>query len=377
MSKPSARNSKVCCDRYRKHFNAPNIYDNSFKKVKRVVISKKNICGSLREDETCSMGSLCHHKQNKVQKNTTKSDMTFIERYSCKKIVDCCKKCGDMNSDVNIANNESKVNKQDYGQNSRVVKEAMKTSTFKNIKDKKHIHQFYKNERFHESSDSFYPAEQTKCPSLKTIIEHPEKSCSTHTVFKIPSYDCGSEDDFLDPDNIDNIQKLKQFRTNNYFECHSAKSRIRTKDNASGLNHKCIYRFYLNDRLFPVPVYSDHHENVRCMECQLPLNIKDEQNSVNGTIQAKVKLNNEVQDMLLMLPVKNSLIIQERRKDAKKEEDSLCFGIIKLNLNGDSIFNRNKPDNSLALRYQKGYEEHSRRKEYNYQSLLNDDVIIV
>ncbi|OWR54836.1 hypothetical protein KGM_206824 [Danaus plexippus plexippus] len=113
------------------------------------------------------------------------------------------------------------------------------------------------------------------------------------------------------------------------------------------------------------------------MECQLPLNIKDEQNSVNGTIQAKVKLNNEVQDMLLMLPVKNSLIIQERRKDAKKEEDSLCFGIIKLNLNGDSIFNRNKPDNSLALRYQKGYEEHSRRKEYNYQSLLNDDVIIV
>ncbi|KAF9408204.1 hypothetical protein HW555_012036 [Spodoptera exigua] len=99
---------------------------------------------------------------------------------------------------------------------------------------------------------------------------------------------------------------------------------------------------------------------------------------INGTIQAKVKLGSgDAQDMLLLLPVKDSLIIEERRKENRQDNEYVYFGIVKLTADGNSIFKRNLPDNSLALKYQKGYQEYQDSSKFSYQEIKGDDIIII
>ncbi|XP_063368689.1 uncharacterized protein LOC134657064 [Cydia amplana] len=174
-----------------------------------------------------------------------------------------------------------------------------------------------------------------------------------------------------------NLKKLKEFREKNYFECHSSKNRIASKGSViSLLDHKCRYRLYLNDRLFPVAMDNDHNDNIRCVDCRLPLKLAQEEDKVNGTIQAKVKLGSETQDMVLILPIKEPLIIKQKLKE-KNDDDVVYFGLVKMDQNENSIFNPSLPSDSLALRYQKGYRQFNDVQSYRYDKIEDSDVIYI
>ncbi|XP_039752285.1 uncharacterized protein LOC120628126 [Pararge aegeria] len=398
MSKTNKTSPKtIYCERYKRHLRAFNSFDqNDCRTVKKVIVSKK-ICSSNGE-KSFSTGVISSYNGSAMAttKKTARSDVIFDQNTTCNSKIDYCKKCGDVasNTEVNSKSNSNrsqkklqKLSKHNYNDNiwTKATTSNTNKSSIKNKCDSKPLQQYYRNEKFNQSTDSFLAAgdniKKTSKESLNTIIEKPEKiSGSRSTIFQIYPENYEEELGFIDPADNENIKRLRLFRKNNYFECHSVKSRLCSKGSVTSLNkHKCLYRFYLNDRLFPVPLNTDHQENIRCIECQLPLENNNENSQINGTVQAKVKLNGEIQDMLLMLPVKKSLIVKERRKvlPVNKDYESLYFGIIKLNLNGDSKFNRNLPSDSLALRYQKGYKELTETKKYEYDSIGKDDIIII
>lgn len=256
------------------------------------------------------------------------------------------------------------------------------------------VQQYYKNENFQQISESSSEIhiDMKKISLLETIKEMPEaptmidddSSSLESTLLRIINHE--DTERKLDTDEYNAIHKLKAFRDDNYFECHNTESRIKTKGSVTSLeNHQCSYRFYLNERLFPEPLNIDHNHNIRCVECHLPM----EQNSltsrrpINGTIQAKVKIGSdeESQDTLLMLPVKAPLIIREKRKERQRvveEPDIVYFGIIKLDAYGNSVFNKTLPENSLALRYQKGYKKiEGSTDDYSFQRMEKCDIVYV
>lgn len=256
------------------------------------------------------------------------------------------------------------------------------------------VQQYYKNENFQQVSDSTYEinTEMKKMSLLETIKEIPEiptmidddSSSLGSTLFRIIN-EAATERKF---EEYEALQKLKAFRDDNYFECHNTKSRIKRKGSVTSLeNHQCTYRFYLNERLFPEPLNMDHNQNIRCVECHLPMELSENsltsKRPINGTIQAKVKIGSEdkCQDSLLMLPVKDSLIIREKRKERQRETedpDIVYFGIIKLDAYGNSVFNKTLPENSLALRYQKGYKKFEDSSDDQcFQRMEEGDIVYV
>ncbi|CAF4804269.1 unnamed protein product [Pieris macdunnoughi] len=361
--KDSDSSNVILCERFNKHLRVsqrmkgdkvvhrPNI-------VKKVVLSKQ-INPASKYSKSFSTGVISNTKTNVKTFKSTKSDCMFTVSQAK---FDYCKNCGDCKGLADrVEKSDDLCNKT---VNSKKTKREGQTS----------VQQHYLNKNFHQSTESITNCIPKKV-SLDTIKEQPESNNSSDDIFRIYD-DCSTEEiGFFNTDDQDNINILKNFRNTNFFECHSAKSRIHSITNKE--KHKCIYRFYLNERLFPVPFNTDFNENIRCMECNLPL--KDEKDlTTNGMIQAKVKLNNEVQDMILMLPVKKHLIIKERKMiKCKQDIDSVYFGIIKLDLNGDSMFNRTLPGDSLALKYQKGYRQYADAPNYDYTNTNNDDVIII
>nr|XP_049698862.1 uncharacterized protein LOC126055137 [Helicoverpa armigera] len=353
--------------------------DRSHKPALKKVLTSKKAISACTESKSCSSG-VSTKKSTAKPKKLTKSDSTVtIQKSENGDVVDYCKRCGDSKSNGEM---RDKIGSIMSAMNVKCVKNDNKVK--KNCKKpSKPVQQYYKNENFYvcDESSRETPNNNNKKTSLDTIKEVSEMhSVSEDSIFRIYS---DSDDDvtFIDPGNDENIKKLKEFRQKNYFECHSAKSRINSKVSATSLtDHKCVYRFYLNERLFPVPLNTDYNNKVRCVECQLPMDVKQESSGdkINGTIQAKVKIGaSDTQDMLLLLPVKDSLIIEERRKENKQKEDYVYFGIVKLSSHGQSIFNRNLPENSLALKYQKGYQEYQDDGRYQYKKIKEDDVIII
>lgn len=253
------------------------------------------------------------------------------------------------------------------------------------------VKQYYKNENFKQVSDSSHEIEEVvrRVSLLDPIKELPEiKSLSAKskdTIFKVYS-DSDSESEKFDSDDFASLKRLREFRQNNYFECHSVKSRLNAKGSVTSLvDHKCTYRFYLNDRLFPIPLSTDHKQKIRCIECHLPLEFDKEsklercKDGVNGTIHAKVKMGSgdNTQDMILMLPVKDSLIIPEKRKEKKVDPEVMYFGVIKMTAYGNSVMKTHLPNDSFALKYQKGYREFVEDEELKYEPGDKCDIIFV
>ncbi|XP_022831947.1 uncharacterized protein LOC111360287 [Spodoptera litura] len=342
---------------------------------KKIITSKKPIiCAESKSCSSC-VSSKCAAKPKK----TTKSDPTVTKKFQ-HNVVDYCKKCGDGKS-----NNGSKEKIMSILSAANVKCVRNDNSVRKTTrKPSKPVQQYYKNENFHRYEESVHDTSNNtkKNASLETIREVSEMhaTISEDSILRVFS-DSDEDVTYIDTNNEETIKKLKEFRQKNYFECHSAQSRIKSKVSATSLKeHKCVYRFYLNERLFPVPLNTDYNNKVRCVECQLPMDVKQELtgDKINGTIQAKVKLGSgDAQDMLLLLPVKDSLIIEERRKEIKQNNEYVYFGVVKLSANGNSIFRRNLPVNSLALKYQKGYQEYQESRNFTYQEIKSDDIIII
>lgn len=356
-------------------------------------------------------------------KKTTKSDVCCSQNVILNRnCLDYCKKCGNIlpsttavtseNMIHTIIEQERRKHTESFKMKNRsknftkytgnhsqdasfkVPKIINKTNTLKSSNSKKLVvtsgdrtrcvQQYYKNENFQQTSDSAYEIhnDMKKNSLLETIKEIPEASTMINDVSSsLDSIKLGSDDHIA-------LQKVKAFRDDNYFECHNTQTRINMKGSVTSLeNHQCTYRFYLNERLFPEPLNVDHKQNIRCVECYLPLerseNSLSPRRSINGTIQAKVQIGSdrESQDTLLMLPVKDSLIIREKRKERQREvekPDIVYFGIIKLDAYGNSVFNRTLPENSLALRYQKGYRKTERRiDELSFQKMEKSDIVYV
>ncbi|CAK1552405.1 unnamed protein product [Leptosia nina] len=340
--------SKIICDRFNRH-TSHSFKCNKFVRkpnpVKKVVLSK-NI--EAKDRKSCSTGII---NSTPCEKNKISKSDCILDTSRTK--IDFCKRCGDVEPIKPI------VAKKEHNSKSK----------------HNSIHQHYVNKNFYQSTESV-PDSTVKRVYLDTICEQSEVNDSKDTIFRI--YEESSDDDcYFDPNEKNNFENLKEFRSENFFECHSAKSRLEASVRCDE-KHKCVYRFYLNERLFPVPFNTDFNENIRCMRCNLPLKNKQDL-TTNGMIQAKVKLDGEVQDMILMLPVKEHLIIKEKRKERKRSTDlnSVFFGIVKLDFNGDSIFNRSLPDDSLALKYQKGYRKFDDRNDYTYNDTDDNDVVII
>ncbi|XP_046964062.1 uncharacterized protein LOC124532967 [Vanessa cardui] len=377
MSKSNKLLPQTYCERYQKHLCA---FAKADKNEAVKVTTKKMLCSN--SEKSCSTGTINTNKNSKITtpKKTTKSHLNFGQCLS--KNFDFCKTCGDVASRSANGNLSTTKFAKSQVQDSHTVLLNNKnklTSKINSNNHKNQIKQFYRNENFNQSTHSFNATDNLKKISLNTILEQSENKSQADTeksIFEIyPDSDEDDEIGFMDCDN--NFKNIKEFRNENYFECHSAKSRVHSKSSVPNLKHKCIYRFHLNERLFPVPFNTDHKNNIRCVECALPLDKNITGSNINGMIQAKVKLNDEVQDMLLMLPVNDSLIVEQKSKIQNEEEESIYFGIIKLDINGDSIFNRTLPEDSLALRYQKGYKELSREEKYSYETVGENDVIII
>lgn len=364
----SSKNTKPCS----------KITSSPYKTKQRKVIPSKKLSSNGNDTKSCSTSVMSTKKCPVKPKRVTTSDVVVTEKTPTR-TVDYCKRCGDT-VDKNTQK-ETKITEIVSAINAKTVRND-NTVIMNNISSPP-IQQYYRNKNFFESTESVDGNERKyrNYNTLDTIRElsevHAKSDDSPFIVFS----DSDEDITHLDPDDEENIKKLKTFRNENYFECHSAKARVSSRSSVTSLNdHKCVYRFYLNDRLFPVPLNTDYSNKVRYVECRLPMDIKNDSDSdkINGTIQAKVKFGNDTQDVVLLLPVKESLIIKERRKEDREiENEYVYFGVVKLGTSGHSVFNSTLPENSLALKYQKGYKEYGYDNRYTYKNIKENDVIVI
>ncbi|KAG6457844.1 hypothetical protein O3G_MSEX010516 [Manduca sexta] len=378
-SKVSNTASKSTCNRYTSNAYRYNCKNKSASRIvvpKKILISKK-LTGSTDEGKSSSAGVISNALP-KVKK-TAKSDLSFNKKPVRKaSSLDVCRKCGDSLQNRNT-DSQSEISRYKTNQNLCTTSFNTNNRNNTNCERTKSVQQYYMNENFDLSTESVHETEHIRKTSLNTIKELPEaRTISDDTIFRIHS-ESESENGFLDVDDEDVIKSLKEFRNKNYFECHSARSRIKNVGSATALgDHQCVYRFYLNDRLFPVPLNTDYNNQIRCVECHLPMEMKpQDSNKINGTIQAKVKLGDELKDTMLLLPAKEPLIIKEKRTEDRSNLEEVYFGVIKLDINGNSMFGSTQPNNSFALKYQKGYKEYVNRYSDCYKGVDQNDVIVI
>ncbi|KAJ0173353.1 hypothetical protein K1T71_011529 [Dendrolimus kikuchii] len=216
---------------------------------KRILISRK-ISKNFHDGKSCSAGVINKTEKHLVKpKKTTKSEVSF-PRIKDDASDDYCKNCGDYLKHHNDDSSTNIIDAPDF--HIPTLINSINSKIAKNDR-RKSIQQYYKNENFNYSTNSIIENnDHLKKTPLDTIKEDSEMKFKTEDIFEI--YTDSDSSNGLDLDKEDNVRQIKEFRQNNYFECHSTKSRLKTKGSVTSLqDHKCVYRFYLNDRLFPVP----------------------------------------------------------------------------------------------------------------------------
>lgn len=347
-------------------------------KLKRKVLQSKKLpsTNSSHDGKSCSTGGI-HEKKYETRKKFTKSDFIIKEsKRSTKETEPVNYYYKGCRGDATSANSTQLVKDLDVETLVSMPRVPRKRTAI----ETGHVQQYYRNENFQPSTESIVDLTNAiKKLSLDPIQEYSERSAQPSQDTLLGILDSKERlMTFDDPDN-ENLEEIKEFRQKNYFECHSAKARIENKASVTSLrDHKCVYRFYLNDRLFPVPLCSDHNNEIRCIECLLPMNQQiGADDRINGTIQAKVTLGKKNQDVMILLPIREPLIIHEKRKEVTIDSETIYFGVVNLDKMGHSIFSRTLPGNSLALKYQKGYQEFENSEEYGYHNVDKDDVIVI
>ncbi|XP_004929116.1 uncharacterized protein LOC101746858 [Bombyx mori] len=338
---------------------------------RKIIASKQISKDASTKSKTCSESAVSTKSVIKPKK-TAKSDSNFASNKCPTMPISICEKCGDSINPNSSSEENNKHNILYTLKSNRKYYQDEKISS---------IEQFYKNTNFEQSATSIRDERNHNKNYLGTISETPEFCITSNRDLEDSMVKFYSNDDkiFLDTDKPEIIEELKEFRNNNYFECHSSKSRIKNRGSATSLkDHECVYRFYLNERLYPEPLNADYKNTIRCVQCHLPMESRsDSKEKINGTLQAKVSLGGELNDVMLLLPAKEPLIIKERRREEKKPTEPIYFGVIKFGFGRNSNMKSAYESNSLALKYQKGYQEFAAKTCCRYKNIDDNDVLVL
>lgn len=202
-----------------------------------------------------------------------------------------------------------------------------------------------------------------KMSAIKEEVD--EKSKTSLTTEDTQHCDCCKcKSRFVTMSNSKNIQEIKEFREEKFFETHSSTNltgeneRSKTLHSLGQKDHECVHKFILNDRKLPEPLNCDPYGISRCVICGKPMekpNLKEkkpdtrirtkEQKNKKGNVTSPCKditlvprtvtIGSRKERIELQVPM--DIIVNEQAKDktvAKKYRPVLA--------------------NSFALRYQKG-----------------------
>lgn len=147
------------------------------------------------------------------------------------------------------------------------------------------------------------------------------------------------------------VSTIKKFRESNYFETHSATDLLANQE----IEHRCVHKFSLDDRMVPVPENRDAYGVSRCEICNQPMVQEDLSKKTldsrllvknsKGTLTDKViKGLQTLEPKRLYVPMKNEKV--EVKLPLGLELEDLDMGKLQKSF-------RPIPVSSMALRYQK------------------------
>ncbi|XP_077295261.1 uncharacterized protein LOC143917578 [Arctopsyche grandis] len=168
------------------------------------------------------------------------------------------------------------------------------------------------------------------------------------------------------------LARLKKFRDDYYFQCHSVDNNVEDFSE----RHACRHEFVINDRLCPEAMYTDHERTSRCLDCHLPLNVSEKRSKTSRKKVGKIhmcklsgidsssssdsdaddNLGSSTPEIFIKVPSKHFLHIPQLQYTA----EDLNFR----RSNVPSVASKSKPSHdeapldSFALRYQKRYKKY-------------------
>lgn len=148
----------------------------------------------------------------------------------------------------------------------------------------------------------------------------------------------------------DSLKNLENFRENNFFDCFSTAT---VKQDVP--EHKCLHKFTVNDRLYPLPLNSDAYGVSRCSICNM--NITDDKNIAKISQNVEIQTSSKNDFYNISKRYQNNLMpkyINIAKKNEKIQvqipDERIANELCALNIRPYTC----QPLNSYALRHQKG-----------------------